>query len=115
MRLIYIRLFVPLLAALLCVPALAKDNRGQQGEEPLPPGLQKKVERGGRLPPGWQMKLQRGRVLEPDLYRLGEPVSAELRVKLPVGPAGSVEIRLESKIVRINRASHEILDVFDIH
>jgi hypothetical protein len=101
-------------AVLMCSTAMAKGDKGPQGSEALPPGLQKKMERGGRLPPGWQKKLNRGEVLEAELYRLGEPVSAQLRLRLPLGPHGSVELRLENKIVRIDRESRVILDVFDI-
>jgi hypothetical protein len=32
----------------------------------LPPGLQKKLARGGELPPGWQTKVRRGEVLDAD-------------------------------------------------
>ncbi len=104
--------FVVLLLALVSAqPVVAKSDRGA---ESLPPGLQKKVARGGQLPPGWEKKLQKGKLLEPELYDLAQPVPDAIRVTLPVGPNGSVEIRLEGKIVRLHRATHEILDVFDI-
>jgi len=99
-----------LLAALLAAPVMAKNDKGEE----LPPGLQKKVVRGGQLPPGWQKRLQKGKPLEAELYRAAEPVPEQLRLKLPIGPAGSVELRLEGKIVRIDRTTREILDVFDI-
>jgi hypothetical protein len=104
---------VAVLAAAIAAPALAKNDK-QQGAASLPPGLQKKVSRGGQLPPGWQKRLQKGRPLEAELYRQAEPVPEQLRLKLPVGEAGSIDIRLEGKIVRLERASREILDVFDI-
>jgi hypothetical protein len=50
------------------------DNKGkyknkQKGKKKaLPPGLKKKVERGGELPPGWQKKVAKGEVLDRDLY-----------------------------------------------
>ena len=69
----------------------------------------------GQLPPGWQKKLQKGRPLEPDLYRLAQPVPVSMRSTLPAGPKGSVVIRLDSKIVRLNGATHVILNVFDAH
>ncbi len=109
------RVLVVLMVALVSGPVMAKSDKGPHGAEPLPHGLAKKVARGGHLPPGWQKKLQKGKPLEPELYRLAQPVPDSIRVKLPVGPNGSVEIRLEGKIVRLHRATHEILDVFDIH
>ncbi len=33
-------------------------NNGYYGYRNLPPGLQKKLRRGGQLPPGWQRKMQ---------------------------------------------------------
>ena len=38
-------------------------------QKSLPPGLQKKLARGGELPPGWQKKVARGEVLDMALYR----------------------------------------------
>lgn len=108
------KIFVVMLAALLCTPAMAKSDKGQKGAEPLPQGMEKKAASGGQLPQGWQKKLQKGRPLEPDLYRMAQPVPVAMRSKLPAGPKGSVMIRLDSKIVRLNGATRVILDVFDI-
>jgi len=56
-----------------------------------------------------------GRPLEPDLYRLAQPVPVAMRSHLPAGPKGSVVIRLDSKLVLLNGSNHVILDVFDVH
>ena len=54
-----------LLAGLLANElAEAKDNKQKQ----LPPGLEKKVERGGELPPGWQKKITVGSILDRRVY-----------------------------------------------
>ncbi len=108
------KMIAALVAALLCAPAIAKNDMGDHGAKKLSPGMEKKVSRGGQLPPGWEKRLQKGKPLASDLYSRAQPVTDTMRVKLPVGPTGSVEIRLEGKIVRLHKATHEILDVFDI-
>lgn len=108
------KMIAVLLAALLCGPAIAKSDKGDHGAENLSPGMEKKVSRGGQLPPGWEKRLQKGKPLAPELYSRAQPVTDAMRVKLPVGPNGSMEIRLDGKIVRLHKATHEILDVFEI-
>ena len=80
----------------------------------LPSGLQKKVERGGSLPPGWQKKLKKGSILDAELYGRAEPVNSAIRAKLPLGDKGSIDLRLETTVIRIKAGSHEIEAIFDI-
>ncbi len=78
----------------------------------LPPGLQKKVARGGDLPPGWQMKLARGDVFPPDLYAKSTRLPRDW-----TGHGRSQEeewLLLEDKIVRVVQGQGTILDVIDI-
>ena len=89
---------------------------GHKGKKPkeLPPGLQKKVARGGDLPPGWQKKVAKGEVLDPDVYRHATPLPGGLIKKLPPAPDGTVLIKVEGKVIRLYEATRTILDVFDI-
>lgn len=80
----------------------------------LPPGLAKKVARGGKLPPGWQKKVCRGETIPSDVYEHCQPIPPEVSIKLPVPPVGTILVRVEGKIARILEATHEILDVFDV-
>lgn len=103
------------LAAALAVgmtPLHAK--KPDSDESALPRGLQKKVARGGELPPGWQKKLQRGEVLDQAVVSHGGPVSPQLKVKLPVGDKGSVDITLDGKVIRLNEKTRQILEVFEV-
>lgn len=88
------------IAALLALPAgaLAKPNND------LPPGLQKKVERGGELPPGWKKKLQVGAIMEPEIYRHGVVVR-------PVDKYGIVTVSIEGEIVRLMHHTREIVEI----
>lgn len=70
----------------------------------LPPGLQKKAQRGQSLPPGWQKKLQRGHILEPDIYRHGVIIR-------PRDQHGYVTMRIDNEVVRLIAATHEIVDI----
>jgi hypothetical protein len=102
-------------ALLLSATAQAKNPHNTDAENKgLPPGLQKKVERGGKLPPGWERKLKIGQPLEHDLYRQAEPVSDRIKTHLPAGPAGSIEVKLEGKVVRLYKATREIINVFEL-
>ncbi len=85
-----------------------KYNHGHKNKKKrLPPGLQKKVERGQALPPGWQKKVTRGQVLDYRVYRHG-------RVIIPVDKYGAVSILVDNKVIRVIQATREILDVFNV-
>jgi hypothetical protein len=90
---------------------VAENGRKPKG---LPPGLAKKVARGGALPPGWQKKCVPGQILSADVYKLCQPLPPELVVKLPAPPIGAIHVTIDGKILRLAKASLEILDVFDI-
>ncbi len=80
----------------------------------LPPGLQKKLARGGTLPPGWQKKVAAGEVMSDDIYSCSEPLPGELVQQLPPAPPGTVMVKLEGKVVRLIEATKTIADILDI-
>ena len=80
----------------------------------LPPGLQKKVERGKPLPPGWQKKLARGERLDRDYYAQGVMLPDDLLRRLPPPPPGSEILQIENQIIRLDAATRTILDVFGL-
>ncbi len=84
------------------VPALAKSPDGGQ----LPPGLQKKVERGEPLPPGWQRKLnyQEGDYFDRELLRYGDVRDVD-------GDRQRVEV--EDRVYMIIKDTREIIDILD--
>ncbi len=84
-------------------------------QKKLPPGLKKKVARGGALPPGWQKKVARGEVMDPMVYEQSRPLPPDLVRTLPPPPAGTVIVTVEGKAVRLLEATRTILDVFDLH
>jgi hypothetical protein len=86
----------------------------QKKKKKLPPGLQKKLARGGQLPPGWQKKVARGEVLDADVYQHSTPVPVDLMRRLPPQPQGTIIVTVEGKLVRLIEATRTILDVFDI-
>ena len=89
----------------------------QEGKHPrsLPPGLAKKIARGGGLPPGWEHKCVTGQQMPPEVYQACRPLPRELEVKLPVPPVGTVTVAVGGKVVRLLEATRQILDVFDVH
>lgn len=83
-------------------------------QKELPPGLQKKVARGGTLPPGWQKKVARGEVMSDDVYKHSVPLPKEVLIKLPPPPRGTILVKVEGKIVRLLEATKTIIDVLDL-
>lgn len=72
----------------------------------LPPGLQKKVERGRELPPGWQKKLKKGETLEKGVYEQGVVIK-------PVNNKGIVTIKVDDRVIRLYKATREIVDILN--
>lgn len=89
-------------------PARGKKAKG------LPPGLAKKVARGGELPPGWQKKCVKGEIMSEPVLRQCHPLPPEVVVKLPAPPPDTIVVAISGKVVRLAKATHEILDVFDV-
>ncbi len=81
----------------------------------LPPGLAKKVARGGELPPGWQKHCVVGQIMPVEVYERCHPLPVEVVPKLPPPPPDTVTVTVSGKVVRLIKATHEILDVFDVH
>jgi hypothetical protein len=69
-------------------PGLAK-------KQELPPGLQKHIERNGKLPPGLE----------------GRRLPRDLEGTLPHLPAGFVRLQVEGDIVLLNEKTRVVLDV----
>ncbi len=95
--------------------ALSQGEPIGRKEKKLPPGLKKKLDRGGQLPPGWQKKVARGEVMPLDVYYQSRPLPKEIIGILPPPPPGTVIVTLEGKVVRLLEATRTIVDVFDLH
>jgi len=87
-----------------------------KGKKPkkLPPGLQKKLDRGGSLPPGWEKKLKKGEIVSAEVYEQCHPLPHEVILKLPPQPPGTVMIAIGGKVARLLAATREVLDVFEV-
>ncbi|PXA03359.1 hypothetical protein DDZ13_11725 [Coraliomargarita sinensis] len=113
--------------------AAAKDARGfsdkeravledwQRGEagwkksgRKLPPGLQKKVARGGELPPGWKKKLAVGDRLPEEYASEAKSLPGEILKRLPESPEGTEIIRIGDEVIRVIENTREIIDILGI-
>lgn len=92
----------------------AKSQDENSGKKRLPPGLKKKLERGGELPPGWQKKVARGEVMDLQVYQRAKPISADLIRILPPQPRGTAIVVVEGKVVRLWEATRTIIDVLEL-
>lgn len=94
---------------------VGKKKEGNHGkykkQKTLPPGLQKKLARGGQLPPGWQKKVARGEVLDGSLYDISKDLPRDVINRLPKSPDGTSVRQIEDSVVRIMDATGVILDV----
>ena len=88
-------------------------NKKSKKQKPLPPGLQKKVNRGGQLPPGWQKKVARGEVLDGDLYDASRGLPRSVLDRLEILEGTSVR-QVNDRVVRIIDATGVILDVLGL-
>lgn len=80
----------------------------------LPPGLKKKLERGGSLPPGWQKKLVRGEQMDSEVYSAAERMPDEL-LRRVTGRDDAVELlRVGDRILRVMEGRGTVLDVIDL-
>lgn len=95
-------------------PAYARQGNKGKKHKNLPPGLEKKIQRGKDLPPGWQKKIVKGEVLDNELYLNAVPVTIEERKYLPPSPTGTKLLKIENKIIRVMEATRTILDVFEV-
>jgi len=66
----------------------------------LPPGLAKKVQRGGTLPPGWQKKVQ--------------PFPPELVGRLAPVPAGCSRVVSGGVALLVQDATNVVLDILEL-
>jgi hypothetical protein len=76
----------------------------------LPPGLAKKLRRGGDLPHGWQTKVRVGQPIPQEYLRYAEAVPLRLESQLSAGPVGSKLLQLADRVVRIEAGTNMVLD-----
>jgi len=77
----------------------------------LPPGLQKKVNRGGQLPPGWQKKLIKGERLEEQVYQHAVRVDLSEHSHSIARVEGTIVVKIDDRLIRLYEATREIVDI----
>lgn len=85
----------------------------KQTKRPLPPGLRKKLARGGELPPGWKKKLEPGTVLDPEVDAAAETLPDEILKRLPQTEETAEIVRVGTQIIKVIKGSREIIDIID--
>lgn len=79
-------------------PVSAKKNKD------LPPGLQKKMQRGGELPPGWKKKLAKGKILDRRVYDQGRIISRP-------DSHGIITIKIDDRLIKLHKDTRKILEI----
>ena len=85
-------------------PLYAGNDKGK-GKH-LPPGLQKKAMHGEALPRGWKKKLAKGGVMDKTVY-------SQSQVITPLDTSGLVTVRIDGKLVKLVKATREIVEVLE--
>lgn len=88
-------------------------KKSKKSKKPLPPGLRKKLERGGELPPGWKKKLEVGSVLDPEVDEVAESLPEEILKRLPETEETAEIVRVGKQIIKVIEGSREIVDIID--
>lgn len=88
-------------------------SKKQKKHKTLPPGLQKKVDRGGELPPGWKKKLEVGTVLDPEVDKAATPLPEQILKRLPEIPEDTEILQIGDEVVRVIESTREIIGIFD--
>lgn len=102
MRLSKIFLLITI-AMTIANPAYGKPDK-EKPSKVLPPGLQKKVEKGGELPPGWQKKVDVGKPIVKEIYQ-------HRKIIIPVDDKGIVTVEIGGKLIRLIEATREVVEV----
>lgn len=79
-------------------------------QKTLPSGLQKKVQRTGKLPKGWEDKLKKGEVLSPDMLSHATLVDKKLYPKEFQDSLSQI-YRIEDKVIRVIKDTNEIINI----
>ncbi len=87
----------------------------EDGKKPkkLPPGLKKKLERGGELPPGWQRKFERGEVVSDEVWAQSRALPSSVLDGIQQVP-GTEVIQVGDRVARVLTGTREIIDVIDL-
>ncbi len=86
------------------------ESRVSEYYRTLPPGLAKKLRRGGELPRGWQTKVRVGQPIPYEYLRYAEAVPLRLENQLSAGPVGTKLLQLAERVVRIEAGTNMVLD-----
>lgn len=66
------------------------------------------------LPPGWEKKLNRGDRVPDDVWAVRAPLPPEIVLRLPPPPPGIINVRVNDRILRVVEKTHEVMDVLGL-
>ena len=100
-----LKILIPIVVSIAFISANSVIAKNNKNDGALPPGLEKKYDKGKPLPPGWQKKLRKGDILDNSIYARG-------RIVVPLGKDGSISINVEGTTLRLHESTRKILDIY---
>jgi len=74
----------------------------------LPPGLQKKMRKGGRLPPGWSKKVYVGQPVPQEYMKIAKPAPDDLRIKLKLD-SNTKLLEISNRLLKVELGTNRLL------
>lgn len=74
----------------------------------LPPGLQKKMKRGGELPPGWSKKVSIGQSFPQEYMNIAKPAPTDLKIRLNLD-ANIRLLQISNRLIKVEVGTNRIL------
>ena len=74
----------------------------------LPPGLQKKMRKGGQLPPGWSKKVSVGKPVPDEYIKIAKPAPKELKIKLNLDSNIKL-LQFSNKLIKVEVGTNRLL------
>ena len=74
----------------------------------LPPGLQKKMKKGGQLPPGWSKKVSIGKPVPDEYIKIAVPAPKDLKIKLDLDSNIKL-LQISNKLIKVEVGTNRLL------
>jgi len=86
----------------------SEENTVNEYYRSLPPGLQKKMKRGGELPPGWAKKMVVGKPVPDEYMKIAVPAPDDLKLRLKIDSHTKL-LQIANRLLKVEVGSNRLL------